>query len=460
MRTGLRLVTVTTGAIALIGLGLLGCSPEQVVGNAQLPPNVADPKATETPAGAVLAYRGTLATFQTAFGTSPASVIVSGGLLADELQTASIGEPAGASDAYTPLDSRLLPEVQNPQLEVSEPYVATYGWLHAVRGQAQEARGLLINFGGDTLRPLVGRLYATEGYADIFLADLFCSGIPLSTIDFGGDYTVRPGSSTTEVYQRAVTLMDSALTVASDSARFLNFARIGKGRALLALGQYVDAAQAVAQVPDGFQYEAFYVGGSAGQTPNFAFLNYNQPTLVNYTVGDREGLTGLDYRTSGDPRTASTAVATSPYGRTLYHPNKYATDGSSPIVVADWVEARLIEAETALQAGDVVTWLGKLNHLRETAIAPTLPDTTDPGTPNARVDLLFRERAFWLFLTGHRQGDLRRLIRQYGRDPRQVFPTGPYPGGPGAYGSDVTAPIPATERLYNPQFTGCLNRGA
>jgi hypothetical protein len=266
MRTGLRLVTVTTGAIALIGLGLLGCSPEQVVGNAQLPPNVADPKATETPAGAVLAYRGTLATFQTAFGSSLASVIVSGGLLADELQTASIGEPAGASDAYTPLDSRLLPEVQNPQLEASEPYVATYGWLHAVRGQAQEARGLLINFGGDTLRPLVGRLYATEGYADIFLADLFCSGIPLSTIDFGGDYTVRPGSSTTEVYQRAVTLMDSALTLASDSARFLNFARIGKGRALLALGQYVDAAQAVAQVPDGFQYEAFYVGGSAANT--------------------------------------------------------------------------------------------------------------------------------------------------------------------------------------------------
>jgi len=40
---------------------------------------------------------------------------------------------------------------------------------------------------------------------------------------------------------------------------------------------------------------------------------------------------------------------------------------------------------------------------------------TDPGTAEARVDLLFRERAFWFFLTGHRQGDLRRLIRQYGR---------------------------------------------
>jgi len=129
-------------------------------------------------------------------------------------------------------------------------------------------------------------------------------------------------------------------------------------------------------------------------------------------------------------------------------------------VLADWVEARLIEAEAALQAGDVPTWLAKLNHLRETAITPALPDTTDPGTPGARVDLLFRERAFWLFLTGHRQGDMRRLIRQYGRDQSQVYPTGLYPGGTGAYGSDVNAPIPALERQYNPKFTGCLTRGA
>ena len=31
------------------------------------------------------------------------------------------------------------------------------------------------------------------------------------------------------------------------------------------------------------------------------------------------------------------------------------------------------------------------------------------------MDLLFSERAFWMFATGHRLGDMRRLIRQYGR---------------------------------------------
>ena len=45
----------------------------------------------------------------------------------------------------------------------------------------------------------------------------------------------------------------------------------------------------------------------------------------------------------------------------------------------------------------------------------TLAALADPGTPAAREDLMFRERAFWLFGTGHRLGDMRRMIRQYGR---------------------------------------------
>jgi hypothetical protein len=84
----------------------------------------------------------------------------------------------------------------------------------------------------------------------------------------------------------------------------------------------------------------------------------------------------------------------------------------------------------------------------------------DPGTPDTRVDLVFRERAYWLFLTGHRQGDLRRLVRWYGRDPRTVYPAGSYPGGNGRYGNDVDAPIPIAEQNYNPLFHGCLRRGA
>src|SRR5690606_40849192 len=40
---------------------------------------------------------------------------------------------------------------------------------------------------------------------------------------------------------------------------------------------------------------------------------------------------------------------------------------------------------------------------------PGLPPLEDPGTDEARVDLLFQERAYWLFLTGRRHADMRRL---------------------------------------------------
>jgi hypothetical protein len=73
--------------------------------------------------------------------------------------------------------------------------------------------------------------------------------------------------------------------------------------------------------------------------------------------------------------------------------------------------------------------------------------------------LLFNERAYWLFLTGHRQGDLRRLVRNYGRSQETVYPTGVYYGGLGFYGSDVDLPIPATEQV-NPYYSGCFNREA
>jgi hypothetical protein len=82
----------------------------------------------------------------------------------------------------------------------------------------------------------------------------------------------------------------------------------------------------------------------------------------------------------------------------------------------------------------------------------------DPGSFGLRVDLLFRERAFWLFLTGHRQSDLRRLVRQYSRSPSNVFPVGKYKDGL-PYGSDVTFPI-GTDDGQNPNFRGCLDRGA
>ncbi|MFL5594987.1 MAG: hypothetical protein ACJ785_10295, partial [Gemmatimonadaceae bacterium] len=131
---------------------------------------------------------------------------------------------------------------------------------------------------------------------------------------------------------------------------------------------------------------------------------------------------------------------------------------ASPITVADGVEARLIEAEAALNASDPVGALTILNALRSNAALLSLrgypagslaPLTLQPTTAG-QVDQLFKERAYWMYLTSHRLGDLRRLIRQYLRPVNSVFPNGPYFKG-GTYGTDVNAPVPFQEQ-NNPEY--------
>ena len=53
---------------------------------------------------------------------------------------------------------------------------------------------------------------------------------------------------------------------------------------------------------------------------------------------------------------------------------------------------------------------------------------------------------------------MRRLIRQYRRTRRTVFPSGDYLKG-GSYGTDVNLPIPMEEQ-NNPNSAGCMDRNA
>lgn len=80
----------------------------------------------------------------------------------------------------------------------------------------------------------------------------------------------------------------------------------------------------------------------------------------------------------------------------------------------------------------------------------------NPADAAARVSLHFREKAFWTFSRGQRLGDMRRLIRQYGRTEQTVFPQGVHYKG-GNYGTDVNLPVVQAER-NNPNFTGCTDR--
>jgi hypothetical protein len=439
----------------VLSLAALSGACGAIVETDQLPPGVRDPNDTRSPQGAVAAYNGVRVRFRGAFDQT----VLEGALLTDEFGTNRYGQPVLEQPVNH--DRRFLPD----NFVGSQAYAR----LHAVRSQASQAIGLLTNFAPDAPPALRAHAYALSGYAEVLLADLYCSGVPLSTVDFDGDFTLQPGSSTTQVYEHALAQFDTALALAADSARILDFARVGRGRTLLALARYAEAGQAVTDVPDAFSYVTTY--DAAG--PHF-FLSYFASSAISgvapfdgATMTEREGRNGLDYLSSADPRVDSTRLSTNNWGFPIIMPAKYNRNGQGPMVVANGIEARLIEAEAALNAGDVATWLAKLNHLRQTAwttiqppVTQPLPDLTDPGTDEARLSVLFRERAFWLFLTGHRQGDLRRLARDYARGEEAVYPTGLFPDGQGVYGSDVTVPIPTAERELNPRFTGCIGREA
>lgn len=540
----------------IVACVVIGC--KNLTGDQSLPAGTNDPSYYKTPAGAVMMRNAAESLFVRAFQTQ----IIESGLLSDELEDSKTGAVAlGGAMVSDPLDERILPE----QLTMPTGDLGgrnSYVLLQIARGAINQAIGALAAYAPSAPSALRGEMYALQGYTELMLADQFCSGVPLSTLDFDGDFTYHAGSATSAVYNDAIAKFDTALTLSGDSARIAHLARVGLGRAYLALGRFSDAAQAVAPVPNDFQYSVTI----GWQTPGFTNALNQVATLSN-----GEGTNGLLFRTSNDPRTLAIASVRNDYTRAqLYFPQKYATaltTNYAPAVIADGVEARLIEAEAALHAGDTQTWLTKLNALRTSASPGNVPTTTivdtlgvthcggtfaicggdanaspfagtdtsagkplgtpfpgtgftlaaadttrpapgdvasycydnswyapcyggtmmvvltytktawpagiggldglapvsDPGASagdTARVNLLFRERAYWLYLTGHRQGDLRRLIRQYGRAQEHVYPTGNYLApGAGTYGSAVTVPIPSSE-APNPYFHGCLDRNA
>jgi len=442
----------------------LSAACHDLTGNQPLPVGTVDPSTVANAAGARAMATAARAQFQYGLNT----FIVQSGMLSDELQ-ANIRGSHVTSAADIPsdvgVDARQLTAGANLGTD------QTYGTLQQIRALTNLAIGALLQYDADSSAANRAELYALEGYSEILLADLFCSGVPLSTLNYKGDFTYHPSSSTAQVYTHAIALLDSALALAGNDAQIRNLAKVGRGRAFLAQGNYTSAVAAVADVPVAFRYT------QSMQTCNFAgcFVASasTQPVFdigSVASVADREGGTGIPYRSSGDPRTSASFVGIV-NNNDVWFADKYVQDDASIIVVASGVEAQLIGAEAALatHAGD---WLGTLNALRTDGTASGgvynagtggvsgLDPLTDPGTDSARTSLVFSERAKWLFLTGHRQGDLRRMVRSYARPRTTVYPSGNYPGLSG-YGSFIDAPIPQSgsySEAPNPLFHGCLSR--
>jgi hypothetical protein len=330
--------------------------------------------------------------------------------------------------------------------------------------------------------PARAQMLNLAGFSYVLFGENYCSGVPISEFDEAANtFTFSPPLPTDSILNRAIARFDAAAQLATTpgAADALNAARVGRARTLLDLNRPAEAAAAVAQVPTAFRFVMEHSGNTGSQNNGLWSYSQNQG---RWSVSNQEGTNGLPFRSfftdSNDTRVpfylAPEGDATRlGFNRNLlrYQQMKYP-NRESPVTVASGVEARLIEAEAALRAGATANFLAIHNALRaNTALytCPTgalgcvnrttpLPPLIDPGSQTARENLHFRERAFWLFATAHRLGDMRRLVRQYSRAANTVYPTGPYSrprasGGvltTGTHGTDTSLPVPVDE-LNNPE---------
>lgn len=446
----------------LISGGLTACS--SLFDNPTIPEGSQSPNTYHSRAGGLNMARYAEALFIEQIGSS----IVDGGLVGDEL----VSNNTQGSSAE--LDHRYMPEGGDVSFESG-----SYSFLQRLRGQSSMARAILERFASDMSPSVRGRLQIMDAYARILLADQYCSGVPLSILEFDGDYTLAPSSTLKETYESALPLFDSAIALSGDSTQLVLLAKLGKARALLGAGRLAEAnaiASGIATV------EAYTLKGTF-----FSVGGINNRLAKRGTISDSEGGNGLPYISSGDPRTKVVVynmALTSGGSATIVpvnYPEKYARADSFIFTLASGIDARLIEAEFQLKDGNN-SWLAILNDLRTNgtilridSVSETRSDTVwaagsggvaglkplvDPGTADSRVDLLFAERAYWQFMTGNRLPDMRRLVRDYARDRETVFPSGSYEHGVtavGGYGTDINIPIPRSE-TKNRLFKGCLNR--
>jgi hypothetical protein len=426
-------------------VALAGCDTDELLEVED--PDTVNPGTLEDPELIDIVVAGAVGEFTAAFSGGESYLTVSA-LMSDELFA------SGSFTTRIATDRREQFTAQNGNTS-DGTYVDLQQARRALKDAALDVEEVL-GTGDDAY----GRLKGLEGYTYLAFAEGYCSGVPISNVNpETAEFEFGMPTTTNELLTEAVAIFDAAI---NSGGAYADLGAIGKGRALVNQGQYAAAATAVANVPTDFVYHVEHSDNA--QTNSIFALQGNG----RYSMSDMEGgaMNGLPFRSANDPRVqwyedpAGGFDANFP----LYVSEKYTSFGA-PVPIASGIEARLIEAEAALaggQPGNMITILNDLRSQVDDLMAVVQPDYTnedgltldplvDPGSDDARVDLLFQERGFWLFLTGTRLGDLRRLVRDYGRSQDEVYPSGAYVQG-GDHGVDVVFEIDFDEE-NNPNYT-------
>lgn len=428
-RWGLRAL-----AVAGLALPLAACDLDSLLEVED--PDVVTPRTLADSAAIDLRKAGMLNDFTWAFSGSSLTggLVPYSGLFSDELYNPD------TFDTRFQIDRRAIDANSNGEARFP------YRYLHRSRIQAIQTAGLVEQFEG-TDSPNYALSKTIEGYTELLLGEVWCSGVPFSQELEGGAIEYGQPLTTKQIFERAVATFNAALAVAPN----YDLAKVGKARAQLALGDLAGASATAATVANGFEYYVQHSANSPNQENAMWALQNNRRLSIPPSSGEGSGGNTINFLNDprvpwhNDPRLGFDGI-------TPLRVQDIYTERASDVLLASKLEARLIQAEAALNKGASAAYLDIINPLRA---AEGLAALTDPGTAQGRVDQFFTERAFFLYLTGHRMGDLRRLIQHYGRTEDQVFPTGNYHKGGLTYDDQTAFPIPVEEK-NNPNFTQCL----
>jgi hypothetical protein len=377
------------------------------------------------PRNASLLVNGAIADFECAL----ALYVVNGGNLGDEIADAQL------NGLYWDVDRRTVNENGLYGLNTCDDGVVfgVYRPLQVARFQADDIVQKLEGWTDAQVTnrtALIGVASAYGGYSVLLLAEGMCS----AAIDVG------PELSRAQLNAEAEARFTKAITAATTANRtdILNMARVGRARARINQGKNADAMADAQLVPANFVQNATYSITSPRRN-NFVHNAINRNAQLSIETDFRN----LMVNGVPDPRVSVVFANRNGVDQftALWIQNKYDTQ-ASPIPIATGDEARLIIAEVAggQQAVDII------NAFRTRASLPQF-SSTDPAAIRAQVIV---ERSRELFLEGHHLGDVNRFLIPLTPAAGTQYP----PKAGGSYGNTVCFPLPASERLNNPNIDG------
>jgi hypothetical protein len=351
-------------------------------------PDIVNPSDVASVAGANAVRLGALARFNAAT-TGAESLLLLGGLFSDEWNNGD------SFIARQEIDQRVITPQNNFLTDANRQ-------LHRTRLAAEQAVALLEEFNPTAPAWQLAEMYLVQAYVENLIAEHYCSGVVFSTVVSGVEEFGTP-ITTVQTFERALEHADAGLALvtgtAANDVRIRNALRVIRARILVNLNRHAEAATAVSGVPTTFEYETLH----ALTTTSNTIWNFNN-LARRYSVSTGEGTNGMDFATANDPRIpvcqggdalcrgiGVTQTTRDDLTRPYYVQMMWPTAETSVTIISG-IEARLIEAEAQLKAGDAAGALATLNAARTTVAG--LAPLTDAGSDAARLDQLFRERAF------------------------------------------------------------------